>query len=231
MPNGVLPNSQIPKTISLSLISLNLSLPFIINNSRFNLRSLGLQYSSVSLLKLLLLPWLLKGLWAPVVEVGGGRKRWLVASLLALALAALTGSLIWPEDLTGVGMLLLGLNVFSAVQDVAVDGFALLVMPDHLLGVANTIQVVLYKVGCLIGGAGLTYLLAFTSWPTTFSLLALLYAITAIWATCINTDTRLSGATIKREEERINTRQDAVECEEDSVDKCPIGFSGIKGES
>lgn len=39
----------------------------------------------------------------------------------------------------------------------------------------------LYKVGCLVGGAGLTYLLMCSSWTITFTTLAFLYMITSIW--------------------------------------------------
>ncbi|XP_053655070.1 major facilitator superfamily domain-containing protein 3 isoform X3 [Cherax quadricarinatus] len=133
----------------------------------------------VSLLKVLLVPWIAKGLWAPIVEVWGGRHRWLVYSLLGLALSSYAGSYMAPDDVVGIGCVLLSLNVFSAVQDVAVDGLALHILPNNQLGLGNTLQVVLYKVGCLVGGAGLTHLLAVTNWPVTFTILAFLYFITA----------------------------------------------------
>lgn len=54
------------------------------------------------------------------------------------------------------------------------------------------LQVVLYKVGCLVGGAGLIHLLAFTSWTTTFTLLSILYILTAVWATSLPTNHKCS---------------------------------------
>lgn len=44
------------------------------------------------------------------------------------------------------------------------------------------LQVVLYKVGCLVGGAGLIHLLDVTSWTTSFNVLSLVYLVTAVWA-------------------------------------------------
>ncbi|XP_042242799.1 major facilitator superfamily domain-containing protein 3-like isoform X2 [Homarus americanus] len=152
------------------------------------LRSHGLKYSSVSLLKVLLVPWVAKGLLAPLVEVWGGRRRWLLISLLALGVSACSGSFTAPADVMGIGCMLLALNIFSAIQDVAVDGLALQVLPDEQLGLGNTVQVVLYKVGSLIGGAGLTYLLAFTSWTVTFIMLALVYFFTAAFASCLSVE-------------------------------------------
>ncbi|XP_071536719.1 major facilitator superfamily domain-containing protein 3-like [Panulirus ornatus] len=156
------------------------------------LRSLGLQYSSVSLMKVLLVPWVAKGLWAPVVEVWGGRYLWLLTSLLALGISAYTGSFINPENTMSIGCMLLALNVFSAVQDITVDGLALQILPDDQLGLGNTVQVVLYKIGCLVGGAGLTFLLALTSWPVTFVTLALVYFFTAVWASRLSIKSNLS---------------------------------------
>lgn len=40
-----------------------------------------------------------------------------------------------------IGCVLLFLNVFSAIQDVAVDGMAIQMLPDHQLGLGNTLQV------------------------------------------------------------------------------------------
>lgn len=42
-------------------------------------------------------------------------------------------------------------------------------------------QVVLYKVGCLVGGAGLSYLLIYSNWTATFTTLACIYIFTSIW--------------------------------------------------
>ncbi|XP_045594630.2 major facilitator superfamily domain-containing protein 3 isoform X1 [Procambarus clarkii] len=163
------------------------------------LRSLGLQYSSVSLLKILLVPWIAKGLWAPIVEVWGGRHRWLVCSLLALAGSSYAGSYIAPDDVLSIGCMLLALNVFSAVQDVAVDGLALQVLTQDQLGLGNTIQVVLYKVGCFVGGAGLTHLLVITDWTITFTILAFLYFCTAVWATYLPNKSIIPGACCKQD--------------------------------
>ncbi|XP_063588568.1 major facilitator superfamily domain-containing protein 3-like [Penaeus indicus] len=155
------------------------------------LRSRGLQYSSVSLLKALLFPWVAKGLWAPLVEIFGGKHCWLLVSLVALSASAYGGSLVIPEDVFEIGCVLLSLNVFSAIQDIAVDGLALEVLRDEHLGLGNTIQVVLYKVGCLLGGAGLTFLLDLTNWKITFNFLAFLYLFTAAWSIHLPTSSNM----------------------------------------
>ncbi|CAL4108267.1 unnamed protein product, partial [Meganyctiphanes norvegica] len=154
------------------------------------LRAKGHSYTSLSLMKALLLPWLTKGAWAPFIEVFGGRQWWLVIALMGLTTFSLSGSNIKSDDVWSIGCILLGLNVFSAVQDVVVDGMALELLPDEFLGIGNTIQVVMYKVGCLVGGAGFSYVMIKSSWKTVFLLMATMYLVTCVWATRMKINSR-----------------------------------------
>lgn len=49
-----------------------------------------------------------------------------------------------------IGCVLLALNVFSAIQDIAVDGLALQILPDDQLGLGNTIQVSVGDKRCIV---------------------------------------------------------------------------------
>ncbi|XP_064102793.1 major facilitator superfamily domain-containing protein 3-like isoform X1 [Macrobrachium nipponense] len=142
--------------------------------------------ASVSSLKVLFVPWATKGLWAPIIEVWGGRNRWLFIALLALGISAYTGSHIALENVFGIGCMLFFLNAFSAVQDVAVDGIAIQMLPEEQLGLGNSIQVVMYKVGWFVGGAGFTYLMSILDWSMTLVVLALTYLLTAIMVTIVS---------------------------------------------
>ncbi|XP_050738890.1 major facilitator superfamily domain-containing protein 3-like isoform X1 [Eriocheir sinensis] len=171
------------------------------------LRSIGLNYSSVSLLKLLLLPWIAKGIWAPVVEVYGGKQRWLLISTLGLGVSSLAGSMIAPDDVVSLGVMLLSLNLCSAVQDVAVDGMALQVLSDDQLSLGNTLQVVLYKVGCLVGGAGLSFLLMYSNWTVTFTILAFTYMVTSVWVCSLSFNRNISAGKVVGSKKYLSTEK------------------------
>uniref|UniRef100_A0A0P4WD24 Major facilitator superfamily (MFS) profile domain-containing protein n=1 Tax=Scylla olivacea TaxID=85551 RepID=A0A0P4WD24_SCYOL len=101
--------------------------------------------------------------------------------------------------------MLLSLNLCSAVQDVAVDGLALHLLPDDHLSIGNTLQVVLYKVGCLVGGAGLTYLLMCSNWTITFTSLAAVYMTTAAWVCCLSFKDPFSSKCSSEDKEMKNS--------------------------
>jgi PAT family beta-lactamase induction signal transducer AmpG len=77
---------------------------------------------------MLYLPWVIKPLWSPLVDMFGTKRRWtvLLQLVVALALGALAGSLHMP------GFLLLSLAamwvmaISSATHDIAADGYYML---------------------------------------------------------------------------------------------------------
>ncbi|KAF2368948.1 Major facilitator superfamily [Trinorchestia longiramus] len=174
------------------------------------LRARGLDYSSVSAVKAVLVPWVTKGLWAPALQLYGDKRRWLLAALLLLAAASFAGS--WcdvSEGLPQVVAVLLLLNVGCALQDVVVDGLALLWLPHSQLGLVNSIQVVLYKVGSLCGGGGLMFLLSVSSWRTCLLLLTAVYTTTALWVMILPLQSK------HRERTALLHHEDNCETEED----------------
>ncbi|XP_018020876.1 major facilitator superfamily domain-containing protein 3 [Hyalella azteca] len=180
----VKPSSTLGKFAALGWLYLVQGIPYGLQDKfiPLQLRARGLNYSSVGAVKAVLVPWVTKGLWAPALQLYGNRRRWLLAALLLLAAASFAGSLCdAAEDLPAVVVVLLTLNAACAVQDVVVDGLALVWLQDSHLGLVNSMQVVLYKVGSLCGGGGLLLLLPLTSWRTCLLLLAGVYVVTALW--------------------------------------------------
>ncbi|MCP5144962.1 MAG: MFS transporter [Gammaproteobacteria bacterium] len=90
------------------------------------------------------LPWLYKGLAGPVMDrftllAMGRRRPWVILSQAALVLTA-SVFVFFPDGLSNVPLLtalFFLLNSFSAVQDVAVDGMAIDVLPPEEHGHAN----------------------------------------------------------------------------------------------
>lgn len=143
------------------------------------LRNMGASLDLVALTPLASLPWVAKLLWAAAVENRwnprlGRRRSWILplqtGSVLTLAAMALV-----PFDVPNMG-LLLGLiallSLFSATQDIAVDGLAAERLPSASLGRVNTFQVAGFMVGMLLGGPGTMLLFDHVSAPLVFTLLA-----------------------------------------------------------
>uniref|UniRef100_A0A8C3T9P7 Major facilitator superfamily domain-containing protein 3 n=1 Tax=Chelydra serpentina TaxID=8475 RepID=A0A8C3T9P7_CHESE len=149
------------------------------------LRSVGLSFTKISLAKMLYLPWILKMLWAPLVDRYRTKQTWLVLSMSGLVLACLACATLSPEtNFLPVAAMLLLMNFFVSVQDIAVDGVAVQLLGQDEIGYGNTIQVVAYKLGSVLAGGGLLTLMHLLGWGVLFLLLAVIYllAILYVWS-------------------------------------------------
>jgi PAT family beta-lactamase induction signal transducer AmpG len=129
------------------------------------LRSEGVSLRTIGMLSLAQLPYAWKFLWAPLLDrfapAGLGRHRgWALATqaLLFGAVAALA-ALEPASGLTGIVTLTVLVALFSATQDIALDGYRRELLADEELGLGNALFVNLYRVAGLIPG-GLALVLA-----------------------------------------------------------------------
>lgn len=107
------------------------------------LRESGVEVASITtLLSLLVLPWALKFLGAPFIDVLRGPRwplrAWIAACQLVMGLLLLATLLVdWQADFALAGGLFLAHAVAAASQDVAVDAYAVQVVPAAELGTIN----------------------------------------------------------------------------------------------
>ena len=81
------------------------------------LRQDGLSFSSLSVMKLLFLPWVCKPLYSPLLERTLSRSTWLIVALATMAMTCLLASLtVNQADVTSLSIVLLLLNFASAAQ-------------------------------------------------------------------------------------------------------------------
>ncbi|TRY81960.1 hypothetical protein DNTS_013403, partial [Danionella cerebrum] len=151
------------------------------------LRGAGHSLTRISLTKILYFPWVLKVLWAPLVDRTGTKRYWLFGTVAGLSLTCLLSGTITPDvQYMGVAGSLLAMNVFASVQDIAADGTAVrLLKGQGELGLGNTVQVVGYKAGSVFAGGGLLAVIDVAGWGWMFSLLACVYGGVAlfVWGT------------------------------------------------
>ncbi|CAB1319482.1 unnamed protein product [Coregonus sp. 'balchen'] len=141
------------------------------------LRGAGHSLTHIGLTKILYFPWVLKVLWAPLVDRVGTKRRWLVATVSGLALTCLSSAALAPEaHFWGVAGTLLAMNALASVQDITVDGAAVgLLKGRSELGLGNMAQVVGYKAGSVFAGGGLLAVIDVAGWGPMFMLLAFVY--------------------------------------------------------
>jgi predicted MFS family arabinose efflux permease len=71
-------------------------------------------------------------------------------------------------------------NVISATQDIATDGYAITQLQPELRGLGNSIQVVGYKLGMVMGSGGLLWLVSRHGWQASYGSLACLMLLVIV---------------------------------------------------
>lgn len=150
------------------------------------LRREGLGLESVGLLSALAMPWLLKFLWAPVVDRFGSRrghfKSWILPLQLLSILAVAWISQLDVSQIDGAALpwLVTAGAIFmiaSATQDIATDGLAVLVVDARERGRANGIQVGGYYLGQIAGGGLVLVVFATLGWSAAVLSMAVVLAL------------------------------------------------------
>jgi len=140
----------------------------------------------------LYLPWIIKPLWSPLVDMLSTRRHWIVVMQLLIGAAFAAIALTIPADnFFRYTLAVFWLVAFSsATHDIAADGFYILSLDDHdqawFVGIRNTA----YRLA-MITGQGLLVMVAGwlehstdsvpLAWSITFYLLAAIYLALFLW--------------------------------------------------
>jgi PAT family beta-lactamase induction signal transducer AmpG len=145
------------------------------------LRYHGVDLAALGLLAWLEAPWVAKFLWGPLVDRIGDRRWWVVGAQLAvaallLALAAVpSGEAGWP-----IQAVLLGIALASATLDVALDGYAVEVVPAGLVGPASGVRTTAYRLALIVAGGFLVAREKQLGWAATWRWAAAGFVVLAI---------------------------------------------------
>ncbi len=136
------------------------------------LREEGASRSEIGLVGLVLLPGLLRFLWAPWVDrlrpfAGSHRAGWIGLSQAGIVMGLVALSFIEPVNIGPFLAIGLVIAVLLATNDIAVDGYATknLKPADRPLG--NAIQSGAVALGVIIGGSGALVLYHYAGWQIT----------------------------------------------------------------
>ena len=174
---------------------------FVVNNiSVVMFKEMGVANGPLALFtSLLYLPWVIKPLWSPFVDVLKTKRWWVLAmqALMTLCFAALALSLprtVSPDG--GISIFSLTLVIFyitallSATHDIAADGYYMLALDNHRQAQYVGIRSTFYRVASVFG-QGVLVMLAGNlerhgsdvpgAWRTTLLLCAAIFLTLSVW--------------------------------------------------
>lgn len=199
------------KIILLLLLYFSQGLPFGFQATTLPvyLRTYGVSLTAIGFAGFAAAPWMLKFLWAPLVDRYyskkiGRRRSWIIPMQILLLSSIAIASTIPPgENLFLLLTAVFFMNLFAATQDIAVDGLAVDILDTADLGPGNAAQVVGYKGGMIVSGGFLLWLNEYTGWDGLFLAMA---GLTLIPLLCISIHREAEPpAGIRREDQTLRS--------------------------
>jgi PAT family beta-lactamase induction signal transducer AmpG len=169
-----------PSAMTLLVLGFGSGLPFLLIASMTlstRLRDVGLDLGSIGLISLASFFYLLKFLWAPLIDryafpltaYFGRRRSWLLASQLLVGISLAALAMTRPE--LGVGPLVAWVLVGSfagATQDSVVDAYRIEIAPAEAQAALAATYTLGYRFGLIVGGAGALYIADFQGWTPSY---------------------------------------------------------------
>jgi PAT family beta-lactamase induction signal transducer AmpG len=128
-------------------------------------KSLGASNDFIGLMSSLSLPWTLKFMWSPLVDLYLTKRIWIVAAEFILSVsilgtaagAAAAGNMVLDHVLNLSAVIMLLVALFSATHDISIDGYYLDVLNEEqkslFVGIRNTA----YRVAAIFGFGGMVF--------------------------------------------------------------------------
>ncbi|TDP61479.1 MFS transporter [Roseateles toxinivorans] len=156
-------------------------------------KNLGVSNTDIALYtSWLYLPWVIKPLWSPLIELFGTKRAWIAALQFAVGASLACVALTIP----GPAYFQMSLAVFwlmafaSASHDIAADGFYMLALPQHSQAAFVGVRSTFYRLANIGGQGGLVYLAGMLqertgsmqlAWSIVFWVLAGMFALMALY--------------------------------------------------
>ena len=143
----------------------------------------GVTLESIGFSSALAAPWMAKALFAPLVDRFGSsrigrRKSWILPLTALLASTAIVAAFFADApSFTPLLALIFLMNLFAALQDIAVDGLAVDLLESSELGMGNALQVIGYRLGMILSGGVLVWASQFIGWNGLFFVVATIAAL------------------------------------------------------
>jgi uncharacterized membrane protein YfcA len=151
------------------------------------LRSEGVSLEKIGLMGFLLLPWVIKFLWAPCVDKNyiskiGKRKSWfLIMQIFTITLFLIFSNYNPEQYINHIFLLASVLSTIAATQDIAIDGYAIEQTKHTDYQWSNFARIIGTTLGSMLGGALLIALYKIVGWQQITKYLSYLCICIAIY--------------------------------------------------
>jgi len=173
-----------PQLLVILLLGMISGLPFLLTLSTlsFWMAESGVSKTTIGLFMLVSLPYSLKFLWAPFVDLlalpyltarFGQRRSWALLSQLGLLISLISLAHCDPSHaiaLTALSSFFVAF--FSASQDIIIDAYRIEVLKADLRGAGAALEAIGFRFGMLASGAGALYLAHTFTWRTAYLTMA-----------------------------------------------------------
>jgi PAT family beta-lactamase induction signal transducer AmpG len=175
-----------PRALSVLALGFASGLPWSLTHTTLGywLSTEGVSMKAVGLFSLAALPYSLKFLWAPFMDLYrwplslGRRQGWMLWAQLGLALTLGVIALVNPQtELPALAYLTLIATFFAASQDIAVDGWRVETLPVDEQGVAASWATLGYRVGMYASSAGALLLSSYLPWRDVYLIMSALVGV------------------------------------------------------
>ncbi|MEH6651853.1 MAG: AmpG family muropeptide MFS transporter [Motiliproteus sp.] len=155
------------------------------------LRDQGVSLETIGLFSLVAFPYTWKFFWSPALDryvppLFGRRRGWMFITQLALLLSIAAFALFDPtESITSVAYVVFAVAFFSATQDIVLDAYRRELLPDHELGLGNSMFVNAYRFSSLVPGSLALILADQLPWSTVHLVVGLFMLVGLITTLCV----------------------------------------------
>lgn len=173
-----------PSAAAMASLGFGSGLPFLLIASQTlstRLRDVGLDLGSIGLISLASFFYLLKFLWAPLIDryafpltaFLGRRRSWLLVSQVGVAVGLFALAFSRPElGVAGLVGWVLFASFCGATQDSVVDAYRIEIAPESAQAALAATYILGYRIGLIMGGAGALYLAEFRGWQPAYVAMA-----------------------------------------------------------
>ena len=178
-----------PSALTMLFLGFGSGLPFLLIASMTlstRLRDVGLDLGSIGLISLASFFYLLKFLWAPLIDryvfpltaFLGRRRSWLFAAQLGVTIGLVALAFTRPElGVTPLVAWVLFASFAGATQDSAVDAYRIEIAPAAAQAALAATYTLGYRIGLILAGAGALDIAEFSGWTSAYLWMAALMVL------------------------------------------------------
>lgn len=156
-------------------------------------KNMGISNEQIALYtSLLLIPWTVKPIWSPFVEMIRTRRWWTITTQIIMAACFATVAILLPTDIFLAGTLAVFLIAafVSATHDIAADGFYMLGLTEERQSFFSGIRNTAYRIATVFSSGALVMIAGkiakesgsyTTAWSVTFAVVAIIMLLFGIY--------------------------------------------------